>query len=134
MRGLSSEVLFEIVIGGVLVVVIFLLTLLVVNAAGAHSDGHMRYPPECCSNQDCAPVDKIEQVPTQKLAAAGMVFGPTAQLPSHLVVTTKHGTVMVPENFKRRPSMDGRWHACISGSVMGIVPPRLICIFEPPSM
>ena len=93
---------------------------------------HDWYPHECCHNRDCAPADSIEQVPTGKLAAAGMIFGPGSNLPSMLVIKTKHGTVVVPEGFARKASPDGQWHACIRDN--GVAPPTLICLFEPPSM
>ena len=99
----------------------------------ATAQAHDWYPLDCCHDQDCAPVDKLEQVPTQKLAHAGMAFAPNLRLPSQMLVTTKHGTVLVPENFPRRASHDGQWHACIQSSG-SVAPARLICLFEPPAM
>lgn len=76
---------------------------------------HEWYPRECCSGQDCARVEKIEQ------------------LPEGMRVTTKHGTVLVPTDFKRRESQDSDFHACISNypSEDGTAGPALICFFEP---
>jgi len=99
---------------------------------------HDWYPPECCHKYDCAPVTKIEVVPTQKLAAAGMVFAPSLKLPSQTLITTPHGTVVVPENFgrakgeewRRRNSPDGQTHACIQAGG-GYTPPKLTCLFDP---
>jgi hypothetical protein len=51
---------------------------------------------------------------------------------SKLVITTEHGTVLVPDDFPHRESHDGPWHACIRGTIFS--PPELICLFEPPSM
>jgi hypothetical protein len=65
--------------------------------------GHSWYPLECCHQMDCAPIVKEE--------------GST--------VTTIHGTVIVPQNFKPvRPSQDNKSHACIVNN-------KLICIFRP---
>lgn len=77
---------------------------------------HEWYPKDCCSDQDCARVEKIEQVP------------------EGMRVTTKHGTVLVPVDYKRRPSEDSDFHACISNypSEDGSpIVPYLICFFEP---
>lgn len=52
---------------------------------------HSWYPPECCSGQDCAPVESM----TWLVLAGG-------ELPQ-LVVTSKHGTVIVPHDFPVRP-------------------------------
>jgi hypothetical protein len=67
----------------------------------------------------------------QTLVHAGVLFGPATKLPSQMVVTTKHGTVVVPENFPRRPSKDGQWHPCVRGTMAGKL--NLICLFEPPA-
>lgn len=80
----------------------------------AHSHGW--YDKSCCSDNDCAPVEKIEQVP------------------EGLKVTTKHGTVIVPTNFTRRPSQDSDFHACIGKGDGEFAPagePYLICFYEP---
>ena len=46
-----------------------------------------------------------------------------------LMVTTKFGTAFVPANFPRRPSWDGRMHACMQGLEEGM---RLTCLFTAP--
>jgi hypothetical protein len=81
---------------------------------------HDWYPVECCRGKDCAEVEH-----------ATYAQGPGAgnDLPI-LTVTTQHGTALVPPNFPRRESMDGKMHACMGpgqGSNM-----RLICLFVPP--
>jgi hypothetical protein len=64
---------------------------------------HSWYPIECCHDNDCAPIVKED----------------------HHTVTTSHGTVTVPQNFKPiRPSQDSKSHACIVNN-------KLICIFRP---
>jgi hypothetical protein len=100
------------------------------NMARAHSDGRMHYPAHCCHDQDCAPVDKVEVVPAARYASMMPGFSP--KLPSVTLVTSKHGTVAVPEGFKRDTSTDGRMHVCIRD-----IPgqgKKLICIFDPPAM
>jgi len=54
-----------------------------------------------------------------------------------MVVTTKHGTVVVPHNFPLRKSGDSNPHACMrpGASVNGIQGAmRLICLFFPDGM
>jgi hypothetical protein len=90
----------------------------------AHSDGDMVYPAECCSNRDCAPVDRAEVA--QPPAMANMLAPPAHAGLGQMLITTKHGSVIVPANFPRRASGDGRMHACILNG-------RLICLFLPPA-
>jgi hypothetical protein len=99
----------------------FLAALLAATPAAAHD----WYPHECCHNQDCAAVDKIEMVPTP------MAEG--SNVPSvSMVVTTKWGSALVPASFPRRESKDHRMHACMLPDGRGKM--RLICVFMPPSM
>ena len=73
-------------------------------------------------------VDRTEFVPTPATAdPKGMTPAPGA-----MVVTTRHGTVLVPANFPRRESKDARMHACMMPGAGGQM--QLICIFMPPSM
>lgn len=81
---------------------------------------HDWYPMECCSVKDCAPVESAT-------SESPAFFGMAALLPPIMVVTTKHGTAVVPYDMTHRPSPDGRMHACIVNG-------RLICLFMPPSM
>lgn len=100
----------------------------------AHSDGEMTYPIECCHQMDCAPVDKVEIVPSTKFAAAGMGYAPKLGLPAQTIVTTKHGTAVVPEDLpakSRYESKDGRMHACIRHTATGL---KVICVFYPPGI
>jgi hypothetical protein len=53
-------------------------------------------------------------------------------MPGSMLVTTKHGSVLVPANFPRRESKDARMHACMRPGEGGAM--RLICIFLPPAM
>jgi hypothetical protein len=86
---------------------------------------HEGYPMECCHDQDCAPVEKAEII--NMPALAGLAGLSTKVPPTRMLVTTKHGTALVPDNLPRRTSPDGRMHACIHGGVV-------ICIFMPPAM
>jgi hypothetical protein len=76
---------------------------------GAHS----WYPKECCSGNDCAPVEK-----------ATWLVPADDGLPQ-LVVTSGIGTAIVPHNFPVRDSKDGRMHVCIQDV-------WVICLFVPP--
>jgi hypothetical protein len=95
--------------------------------AATPAAAHDWYPLECCHDQDCAPVDKVEMVPTP--AVAGQEGAQAA--PQAMMVTTKHGTALVPASFPRRESKDHRMHACMMPGEGGKM--RLICIFMPPS-
>ena len=101
---------------------IFAGLLLAATTAAAHD----WYPVECCSGMDCAPVEKVEIISLQSAGIMG-----SAPLPGSMLITTKHGTVIVPANFPRRESKDNQMHACIRPSTGGT--PRLICLFLPPS-
>jgi hypothetical protein len=104
----------------------WLLALLLSTATPAAA--HDWYPLECCHEQDCAPVDRAEIVPTPTTSDPS---GAPASMPA-MVVTTKYGTVTVPANFPRRESKDHRMHACMMPNGLGQM--QLICIFMPPSM
>jgi len=102
--------------------------LLAILLAATPAAAHDWYPLECCHHQDCAPVDKVELVPTPMASGAD---GAKSDAPA-MIVTTKHGTALVPASFPRRESKDHRMHACMlpigaDGKM------RLICIFMPPS-
>jgi hypothetical protein len=95
--------------------------------AATPAAAHDWYPLECCHHEDCAPVDKVEIVPTP--AVSGLDGAPAG--PPATMVTTRHGTAVVPANFPRRESKDHRMHACMMPGEGGKM--RLICIFMPPS-
>lgn len=84
------------------------------------SKAHDWYPMECCHQFDCG-------VATY----AGFIHSSPSELPN-LVISTRHGTVVVPHDFKYRDSKDGQVHACMRR--MGSGEMVLICIFAPPSM
>lgn len=96
--------------------------------AATPAAAHDWYPLECCHHMDCAPVDRTEFVPTPATAdPKGMTPAPGA-----MIVTTKHGSVLVPADFPRRESKDHRMHACMMPGASGQM--QLICIFMPPTM
>jgi hypothetical protein len=99
--------------------------LLAALVAATPAAAHDWYPMECCHNQDCAAVEKVEMLPTP--AADGTSGGGMS-----MMVTTKHGSAFVPASFPRRESKDHRMHACMLPDGGGKM--RLICIFMPPSM
>jgi hypothetical protein len=100
-----------------------------VLAATTPAAAHDWYPMECCHAMDCAPVEKAEMLPGP--AIASMLSSPAhANALGGMLVTTRHGSVVVPADFPRRESKDNRMHACMRpGSDGGM---RLICIFLPP--
>jgi hypothetical protein len=99
-------------------------------AAATPAAAHDWYPMECCHGMDCAPVEKVEIITAP--AIANMLSTPAQAAPlSSMLVTTKHGSVIVPANFPRRESKDHRMHACMRPSQGGSM--RLICIFLPPA-
>jgi hypothetical protein len=74
---------------------------------------HDWYPWDCCSGLDCAPVERAELLPN-----------------AELLVTSKHGTAVVPASFPRRESKDNRMHVCMRKGSNGMAP---ICLFLPPA-
>jgi hypothetical protein len=105
----------------------FLAALLV--AAATPAAAHDWYPIECCHAMDCAVVDKVEMVPHP--ASRGFSAPPLTPPARLHVVTTKHGTVIVPANFPRRESKDNQMHACMRPTSDGGM--RLLCLFLPPA-
>jgi hypothetical protein len=91
-----------------IVAVVIMLFIFRIQAAQSHS----WYDPECCSENDCAPVTKYTQ-------GADGAF-----------VTSKIGTVWVPKTFKHRPSKDGQMHVCMS---LGR-PHTLFCVYKSEGM
>ena len=80
---------------------------------------------------DCAPVEKVEMIPGPGMASLLSTPAQASGL-GEMLVTTKHGSVVVPANFPRRESKDHRMHACMRPGQGGSM--RLICIFLPPAM
>jgi hypothetical protein len=74
---------------------------------------HEWYPPECCHDLDCAPVERAE---------------PLADGAWQL--TSKVGTTVVPASFPRRESPDDRMHVCMArfSHLDGMRP---VCLFVP---
>jgi hypothetical protein len=107
-------------------------------AAASPAAAHDWYPLECCHALDCAPVEKVEILVPPTIAS--MIGGPAQAAPEmapgsmtgSMVVTTQHGSALVPANFPRRESKDHRMHACMRPGEGGAM--RLICIFLPPAM
>jgi hypothetical protein len=102
--------------------------LLALVLAATPAMAHDWYPHECCHGMDCAPAQKVELLSTQSIAA----FDATPVPPGTLLVTTRHGSVVVPGDFPRRESKDSRMHACMRPGPGGQM--RLICVFMPPAM
>ena len=100
-------------------VIIGVLVLTVVIAAA-----HSFYDPECCHDQDCAPVTKTELIPGFAYAGIASLGKPQ---PPALWVTTRHGRAAVPQNMIPRESKDADAHACIR---LG----KVICYYLPPSI
>lgn len=81
---------------------------------------HSWYPPECCHDIDCAEVIVITSVTM-----------PDSNKPI-FILTTKHGTGIVPDNLPRRESKDTKMHACMLPGSDGKM--KVICLFIPPIM
>ena len=89
----------------------------------ALTPNHMRgiywYPLECCHAQDCAPVQSWARL----VSAGGGV--------SQLIVTSKHGTAIVPNDLPVRESKDSRMHVCMRRDLDYV---EVICLFMPPGV
>jgi hypothetical protein len=81
---------------------------------------HDWYPMECCNGIDCAPVESTAH--TRPIGSGSV---------PDLIVTTKHGSAVVPKNFPVGESRDHRMHACMLPRGNGLM--QIICIFLPPS-
>src|SRR5262245_43528225 len=81
---------------------------------------HDWYPMECCHHMDCAPVE-----------SAGYTTPVAGGDVPQLIVTTRHGSAVVPQDITLRESGDHRMHACMRREAFGRM--RITCIFLPPS-
>jgi len=81
---------------------------------------HSWYPPECCHDVDCEPVELVARLV------------PRGGGPAQLLVTSKHGPVIIPASFPVRDSKDGHMHICMSYDPFGSI--EVLCVFVPPSM
>jgi hypothetical protein len=88
---------------------------LCVTVASAHDF----YDPECCHDQDCAPVTRIEKTENGDL------------------MTTKHGTILVnpsTKNFMKKISPDENYHVCqriVPDENGGPAFHHLLCVYYP---
>jgi len=82
---------------------------------------HEWYDPECCSDQDCAPipVHAVEQLPDGK-------YRVTLRPGEHFMVS---GKTFVGSPISVRNSMDGDYHACIVNYEMADA--TLRCLYKP---
>lgn len=78
----------------------------------ARAKAHSWYPPECCSGQDCRPVDSCH-LPDGTM---GLVYAPGTCTPIDW------------SRVREMPSPDGQWHACLGRQLS---PPGVAarCIF-----
>jgi hypothetical protein len=88
--------------------------------AAPQAQAHDWYPMECCHATDCAPVDSTTYIV------------PTGDGIPQMVVTSKHGTAVVSQNFPRQESKDNRMHICMRRMPNGSM--RVLCLFMPPAM
>src|SRR5262245_39131820 len=75
-------------------------------AATGNVRAHDWYLNECCRGHDCAPT-KVEQIPLTPALAQQL----QTTLPSAMMITTKHGTVIVPSGFKA--GVEGWPRSCV---------------------
>jgi hypothetical protein len=78
---------------------------------------HSWYPKDCCNEDDCAPVEAFS------------LLMPAGRGPPQLVVTSRHGTAVVPQDLPIRVSQDGRMHVCMRLNDFGTW--DVMCIFMP---
>ena len=106
-------------------IVVILIGMLLLVMATIEANPHSWYHHDCCSDEDCAPV--LQSQSTVKNGVPGEM------------VTTKVGTVFVPDNFKKtRPSKDWQTHVCMTKPSVDIhsadlIAPMLICVYRPMS-
>jgi hypothetical protein len=73
---------------------------------------HSWYPPQCCNENDCRKVDRIDELSNGDLV---MHFGSQ--------------DVLVPSGFEKHPSRDQNAHVCVYRTITGRWAPR--CVFLP---
>jgi hypothetical protein len=86
----------------------------------APAKAHDWCPYDCCHGGDCAPVDNVTRI-----APGGSGEG-------RLILTSKHGTAILPPDLPVRESKDHRMHVCMRPSLYGGM--GVTCVFMPPSM
>jgi hypothetical protein len=91
-----------------------------VASFSSQATSHDWYPLECCNGVDCAPVESTAH--TQPITSGSV---------PELIVTTRHGSAIVPKNFPIRESKDHRMHVCMIPRANGLM--QIICVFLPPS-
>jgi hypothetical protein len=95
---------------------------------GVRAHAHDWYPLECCGGYDCGP-GSMQTVAGPVYFADVPDASPQAFI-SEVTITNGLGfseKAIVPRDFPRRDSPDGRLHACI-------VAGQLRCLFMPPGM
>jgi hypothetical protein len=99
-------------LGGRVVLAAWALAIGVGLSLAGQALAHSWYPPQCCNEQDCRKVDRIEHLPDgTMLLHTGMLV------------------VQVPRGFKEMPSKDADAHVCFYRNYMGRYVPR--CVFMP---
>ena len=104
-------------------------SLAVAILVAARAYAHDWYPIECCHSLDCAPVTSTAYVAGAAYDAKGKAVA--NPLP-RMVVTTKIGTAVVPDDLPRRASPDGQLYACLRND--GVAGFHVMCIFMPPGL
>lgn len=90
------------------------MTVIAVLFAAAPAFAHSWYPYECCSGQDCAPID-LQQTPKEEGG------GFTLQDGSHRHIAYKDV----------RMSPDGQWHLCESKWQTNLADRKIYCVYGP---
>jgi hypothetical protein len=98
---------------------LILLSVLASSLCLTPARAHDWYPRECCHDTNCAPVESIlRRVPTGGGAP-------------QLIVVSKHGRAIVPQDFPMRESKDSRMHVCMKRyDALGEM--EVNCLFIPP--
>ena len=84
----------------------------------AVAQAHSWYPPECCHDRDCAPVEKVTWLV------------PVDGGKPRIIVRSKKGTAVIPRDMMPRDSKDDRMHVCIGYDSFG--DHEVWCYFVPP--
>ena len=83
---------------------------------GTRANAHSWYPKECCSNDDCMPVENIE-----------------TDARGDTIVIVGHHRIKIPRSLRVRSSPDGRSHICFrvvtEPEVDSFTMP--LCLFQP---
>lgn len=92
------------------------------------ASGHSWYPPECCHDRDCGPVENSFYLTDPK--GGPDILWVTITIKGAYGQPDEKVTFPIPRDMKIQQSQDNQMHACAYKAIgMGVTP---LCLFVPP--